>query len=209
MQKCRGEYIRWSEECVWHAIGSALAVVKVPPPDGGCIPAEDAISGIMLNSIGRDIWDLCDGTRTFEDIVSQLLAEYKGDTEKIRDDIQKTVSQLKEESFLTYEDTRKIYDQIKIILQKYVIWDDNVTWNDAQGIVTATNNDTGITIELTDEMGKFWKLCDGSKTISEIITLLEENGTINEDMPPSGFILLLKRLLRLSMVLMIDDQEVV
>ena len=76
-------------------------------------------------------------------------------------------------------------------------------------MVTVTHTDTGITIELTDEMGEFWKLCNGSKTISEIITFLEENGTINEDMPPSGFILLLKKLLKLSMVTMVDDQGAV
>jgi hypothetical protein len=208
MQKCKGKYIRWSEDCVWHSIGDALAVVKVSPPDGGYIPADDVISGIVLNSIGRDIWDLCDGTRTFESIINQLLEEYKGDPEKIRGDIQKTVSQLKKESFVTYEDTSKTYDQIKIFLQKYVTWNNHVSWKETNGMITATNSNTDITIELKDEMGVFWKLCDGSKTINEVITCLEEDGTINEDMPPSGFILLLKKLLKLSMVSVIDDQGV-
>jgi hypothetical protein len=200
MENSEGKYIRWSEDCVWNPVGDTLAVVKVPPPDIGCVITEEVISGIVLNSIGRDIWDLCNGTRTFEDIVSQLLAEYKGDTEKIRDDIQTTVSQLKEESFLTYEDTSKAYNPVTLPLQGYPVWGDNVIWNEIEGKIMAINDDTGVPFELKDEMGELWKLCDGSITIGEIMTRLEEKGTINEDMPPGGFTLFLKQWLALGLL---------
>ena len=200
MDKFEGKYIRWSEECVWNPIGDALAVVKVPPPDIESVITDDTFSGIMLNSIARDIWDLCDGTRTFENIVDQLLGEYKGEPEKIREDIQKTVSQLKKESFVTYEDTIKVYESGTLLLQGYPVWSDNVIWNEIEGKIMAINEDTGVPFELKDEMRELWKLCDGSKTIKEIITCLEENGTINEDMPLGGFTLFLKQWIALGLV---------
>lgn len=194
------KYIRWSESCVWQPIGDTLAIVKVPPPESGFGFGDDMVPGMMLNVVGRDIWDLCDGTRTFDSIVDQLLEEYKGDPEKIRENVKKAIENLEKEGFLTFEDNSNVYDVLNLPLSGYPVWNDTVIWNEIEGQVMAMNDETGVPLKLTDEMAELWKLCTGSHTVNEVITLLEDKGFINEDMPPAGIKLALKQWIKLGMV---------
>lgn len=82
-------YIRWSEDCVWHSSDNSITIAKFPNLQPGLIREEEKIPGMKLNEVGRDIWDLCDGTRTLDGIVNQLLEEYEGDPVKIRKDVEK------------------------------------------------------------------------------------------------------------------------
>jgi hypothetical protein len=191
-------YIRWSEDCVWHSSGNSITIAKFPNPQPGLIQEEEKILGMKLNEVGRDIWDLCDGTRTLDGIVNQLLKEYEGDPVKIREGVEKTILNLEEKRFLTYEETVKEYEQIELSPQEYLAWNDNTIWNEVEGHVVIMNNITGMSFDFPEELGESWKLCDGTKSVKEIFTTLEEEGIINEGVPASGFYLLFKQLIKLG-----------
>lgn len=55
---------------------------------------------LILNSTASDVWRLCDGEQTLDEIVDLLVGAYGGDREVIRIDVERTVSQLLEEGFL-------------------------------------------------------------------------------------------------------------
>lgn len=205
MEDIEKKYIRWSEHCVWQSFGDTLAVVGTLKPDPGLIPTEERGIGVRLNSLGRDIWELCDGSRTFNDMYEQLLEEYEGDPQKIKEDLQKSIQQLNQKGFLTYEDAPRPYERIEVAPDKYPYWDDNVLWNEVEGQVVAMNNETGVSFEFPKELGRLWKLCDGSKTVDDILDTLEKEGIIMEQRPPSMIKLLLKQLLKLGMVVMRDE----
>lgn len=206
MEDLKGKYIRWSEECVWQLFGTTLTIIKTLESSF----TGDKSSCVRLNETGRDIWDLCDGTKTFDVIVDQLLQEYKGESEKIRENVEKTISTLKEQGFLTYEEALKKYDMPeilseKVLPQKYPIWDDNVIWDEVEGHIVAMNNQTGLIFEVPDEAEDMWKLCDGKKKVDEILSILKEKGTINEEMPAFMFNLLFKRFIKLGLLSLRDE----
>ncbi len=207
MEDPQGKYIRWSENCVWQSFGDRVNIVKVTQPQPGLIPLEEKNLGVRLNPIGKDVWDLCDGTRSFEDIISCLLEEYEGDPEKIRKDTENLIATLNEREFLTYEDTPRAYNVIEVLSEKYLVWDDNVLWNEVEGQVIAMNNETGMSMEFPQELGEIWKLCDGKKAVKELFSSLEEKGIINEEQPSSGFSLLFKQFLKLRMLTLKDEPQ--
>jgi hypothetical protein len=205
MNDLEHKYIRWSDNCVWHPFGETLAVVNTATPDAGLIPAEDRTSGIQLNDVGRDVWELCDGSRTFETIYEQLLEEYEGDSGKIKADLKKMVINLEEKGFLTLEDAPREYESTEIDPDMYPYWDDNVLWNEMENQVLAMNNQTGVSFEFPEDLGKFWKLCNGKKTVSDILSTLGEKGVVNKTQSEDVFNLLLKQLIKLNMVVMRDS----
>lgn len=198
------KYIRWSEHCVWHFFSGSLTILKLSRIESGLIPEEEKSTEMRLNPEGKDLWDLCDGTRTINDIVKQLLEEYEGEPDEIRNDVQKTISNLKEKEFLTYEESIKEYDVAEVPPEKYVMWDDNVLWKEVEGQVIAMNNETGLSFEFPSESGEVWKLCDGTRSAGEIISVLEGKGLVNEDAPSGEFYLLFKQLVKLGMVTLRD-----
>jgi hypothetical protein len=198
------KYIRWSEDCVWHPLGGFLTILRVTKGEPGLIPTEEKSPGVRLNEVGKDIWGLCDGTRSFDDIVSQLLEEYEGEPEEIREGINKVISDLKERDFITYEDEIKDYNLVEVPPGKYLVWDDNVLWNEMEGQVITMNNETGMSFEFPKELGEVWKLCDGTRTVQEIISVLKEKGTVTEGELSGGFYLLFKQLVKLQMITVAD-----
>ncbi|MGC1120745.1 MAG: PqqD family peptide modification chaperone [Candidatus Methanofastidiosia archaeon] len=204
MKDLEHKYIRWSDNCVWQAFGDTLAVVQTTTPEAGLIPAEDHTPGIQLNDVGKDVWELCDGSKTFTAIYEQLLEEYEGDPGKIEEDLRKTVTKLKEKEFLTFEDTPREYESTEISPGMYPYWDDNVLWNEVENQVLAMNNQTGVSFEFPEDLGKFWKLCDGKRTVGEILATLEEKGLVDETRSRNVFNLLLRQLIKLNMIVMRD-----
>lgn len=202
MEDVKGEYIRWSEDCVWQSIGTILIAIKT---SGSELFTEDKSSSVTLNETGRAIWNLCDGTKTLDVIIDHLLEEYEGDPEQIRENVEKTLQTLKEQGFLTYEETPEEYDIFKISPHTYPIWDENVTWNETEGHVVAMNNQTGRIVPVPDEAGDMWKLCDGKKTVDEILSILREKGAITEEMPAVKFKLLFKQLVKLELLALKDE----
>ena len=198
------KYIRWADACVWHPLGGSLTILRVTKGEPGLIPTEEKSPGVRLNEVGKDIWDLCDGTRSFDNIVNQLLEEYEGEPEEIREGINKVISDLKVRDFITYEDEIKDYHVVEVPPGKYLAWDDNVLWNEMEGQVIAMNNETGISFEFPKELGEVWKLCDGTRSVQEIISVLKEKGTVTEGELSGGFYLLFKQLVKMQMITVAD-----
>lgn len=204
MEEFTGKYICWSNDCVWQSFGATMCILRVSDPEPGLIPVEEKSPGVTLSTGGKDIWELCDGTRTVETIINQLLEEYEGEPEEIRENVKDVILTLVEKKFVTLEEKPKKGDEIKILPQQYVVWQDNVIWNEVEGQVLAMDNETGTSFEFTVESGELWKLCDGRKSIKEMLSILEERGIINEDMPASSYILLVKRFVKFGMLLVKD-----
>lgn len=205
MEETREKYIRWSEDCVWQAFGDTATIMRVSQQIPELIPTEKKSPGVRLNEVGKDIWDLCDGTRSIDRIVSDMTEEYEGDLERIRSGVENAISELVGKGFLTWEDEVKPYCILEIPLDKYVIWDDNVLWNEVEGQVIAMNNETGISFEFTNELGEIWKLCDGKKTANEIFSTIKEKKITDENASLNGFTLLLKQFVKLGMLTLKDE----
>ncbi|MBU7013937.1 MAG: PqqD family protein [Theionarchaea archaeon] len=205
MKDLEHKYIRWSDNCVWQSFGETLAVLHTLMPDAGLIPAENVTPRIQLNDVGKDVWELCDGTRTFKTIFEQLLEEYEGDPEKIEENLRKTAIELEKKGFLSFEDTPKEYEYTDINPEMYPYWDDNVLWNEVENQVLAMNNQTGVSFEFPEDLGKLWKLCDGKSTLREILVILEREGGVDKPHPKNMVHLLLKQLIKLNMIVMRDS----
>lgn len=63
------------------------------------------ISGMMhqLNLLGGMIWNLCDGTRTFSQLVSEIKQEFDVEEEVVRADVREFVDDLIERKWLGYD----------------------------------------------------------------------------------------------------------
>jgi pyrroloquinoline quinone biosynthesis protein D len=63
------------------------------------------ISGMMhqLNLLGGMIWNLCDGSRGIDELVSELQLEFDVDAETLRADVQDFIDELLERGWLTYD----------------------------------------------------------------------------------------------------------
>jgi hypothetical protein len=55
---------------------------------------------VVLNATASDVWRLCDGEHTFDEIVALLASTYQSDPGVLRDDVRTTIDQLVEEGFL-------------------------------------------------------------------------------------------------------------
>lgn len=61
-------------------------------------PRDESV--LVLNPTASDVWRLCDGEQTFEEIVSMLAAAYGTEAAAIRADVQRTIEQFASEGFL-------------------------------------------------------------------------------------------------------------
>ena len=203
MEDLKGRYIRWSEACVWQPFGTSLAILRVPLPDSP--PLQKDEQGLKLNTTAKDIWNLCDGTRTFEGIITQLLKEYQGEPERIRENAEKIVSMLLEQGFLTSEDAPRFYAVCEISPHKFAIWSNNVIWNEVENQVVALNNSTGMALPIPDEASGMWKACNGKNPVEDILSTLKSEGLITEKMPLAKFKLLLKQWIKLGFITLKDE----
>jgi hypothetical protein len=61
-------------------------------------PIEEQVT--ILNGTASDVWYLCDGTMTVDDIVGTLASSYQVDGGHIRDDVVATIDRLNEAGLL-------------------------------------------------------------------------------------------------------------
>lgn len=54
----------------------------------------------MLNATASDVWRLCDGEQTLDEIVDLLASAYQAEVSVIRPDVEKTIAELVEAGFL-------------------------------------------------------------------------------------------------------------
>lgn len=64
--------------------------------DDDSLVAFDPTSGQthIMNDVGKDIVDLCDGSKCFEDIISLLQKQYDAPEDEIRNDIREYLAEL-------------------------------------------------------------------------------------------------------------------
>jgi len=62
-------------------------------------PATEQVT--ILNGTASDVWLLCDGEHTAEEITKLLAASYDVDEDEIRDDVSSTIDRLYESGLLT------------------------------------------------------------------------------------------------------------
>lgn len=55
---------------------------------------------VVLNATASDVWRLCDGEHSLDEIVDLLAAAYRTSPDVLRDDVRATVDQLQSEGFL-------------------------------------------------------------------------------------------------------------
>ncbi len=55
---------------------------------------------LVLNATASDVWRLCDGEQTLDEIVDLLVMAYGADVAVIRRDVEQTIDHLIEEGFL-------------------------------------------------------------------------------------------------------------
>jgi hypothetical protein len=63
----------------------------------------DTGNAVSLNSVGRFIWEVADGNRSVEDIISQIKENFSGVPESIDDDVLKLIKVLRQSGFFGYE----------------------------------------------------------------------------------------------------------
>ena len=56
---------------------------------------------LVLNATASDIWRLCDGEQTVDEIVELLASAYEVPADDIREEVNRTLERLIEEEFLT------------------------------------------------------------------------------------------------------------
>ncbi|GIU91959.1 MAG: hypothetical protein KatS3mg011_0865 [Acidimicrobiia bacterium] len=61
-------------------------------------PSRESVT--VLNTTAADIWRLCDGSLTLDEVVERLAAAYGTSAEQIRGDVARTVGRLVEEGLL-------------------------------------------------------------------------------------------------------------
>ena len=82
-------------------VGPAIASVLETELDGDIglyNPVEEQVT--VLNGTASDVWYLCDGTMTVDEIVDTLASSYQVDSGQIRDDVVATIEQLNEAGLL-------------------------------------------------------------------------------------------------------------
>ena len=55
---------------------------------------------LVLNATASDVWRLCDGEQTFDQIVALLAGAYGIEASTIKPDVERTIKQLVDEGFL-------------------------------------------------------------------------------------------------------------
>lgn len=196
-------YVRWVKNCVWQTFGETLLILNASKQDPTLFSG-DEYPGVMLNETAKDIWELCDGTRTLEDICGELLELYGGDTAVICDSAADTISALKDAALIEFLETPDKYDQIELPPQKYAVPSSAVQLQGKDNRVSAHDNKTDTTFEFSTEISTLWKLCDGSRSIRQILDKLSELDLINEDQPAGRMKLVIKQLIHYGLLELSD-----
>jgi hypothetical protein len=55
---------------------------------------------VVLNATASDVWRLCDGEQTLDEIVDLLASAYQAEASVIRPDVEKTIADLVDAGFL-------------------------------------------------------------------------------------------------------------
>jgi GeoRSP system PqqD family protein len=100
------EVFRRRPGLVWREEKEARREVLASLEEGGDVVDEGTLilvdSGQVfeLNLLGADIWKLCDGRRTVEDVVHDLLDRYDVELDELEGDVRAFLSQMEEKGWM-------------------------------------------------------------------------------------------------------------
>lgn len=57
---------------------------------------------LVLNAVGAGVWHLCDGSRTVDDIVTEILAALPADRPRVQADVEAFLRELKSSGLITF-----------------------------------------------------------------------------------------------------------
>lgn len=162
------KYVRWSNRTVWEDYGGRTVVVRLFEPES---MSPQTIEARTLNMEASDVWKLCDGTRTINDVISVLIEEYDVDRSVLELDVMDMIKQLVRDKFLILEDAPK-----KVIRKEYLTDErfkksDNVIWNELEGRLYLMDTRTTTIVTLPRETANVWKLCDENHALKDIINI--------------------------------------
>jgi hypothetical protein len=72
---------------------------------------------------------------------------------------------------LTFEEPSSPCEVLTILPHMYVIWNENIIWDEVEGHMIAMDNYTGKALTIPDEAREMWKLCSGEKSVGEILSI--------------------------------------
>lgn len=178
-KKIKNAYPRWDDGCITQDLADeGLLVLKIRKLRirGSVQYVSESIS---LNREGKDVWKLCDGKNTTEEIISKLHKEYIVNKAVLAGDVIKMIENLLNKGYLTLERKKKSVRQ-RIGLEGYPHYKNNLTWKtlDENFVVMSMKN--GAFFTFPKEMERLWNLCDGNNSMKHILVKAKKmNSLIN------------------------------
>lgn len=84
---CRNE-----KECIWRVIDNETVIF-----------AEDGQWLHQLNGIGHEIWNMCDGTVSIEEITNKICDEFEVENSTALNDVLSFIKELSHKNLITYK----------------------------------------------------------------------------------------------------------
>jgi hypothetical protein len=166
-EKIKKLYPRRDDRCVTQdSVDGELLVLKI---EKSRIRGYDhyAFKGISLNREGKDVWKLCDGMNTIEEIISKLHGEYIVDKVTLVDDLIKMIENLLNEGYLSLEKRKKVVRRIN--LESYPHYKDDIIWRTFDENFVILNMKNSALFTFPRKIEKLWKLCNGRNNIKHIL----------------------------------------
>ncbi|MBU7015795.1 MAG: PqqD family protein, partial [Theionarchaea archaeon] len=161
-------YIRWSEDSIWDERDGRVLICRLPELDF----AADLRIGknlIWLNREGSRVWNLCDGTRTLEGIISLLLDAHTVEHAVLEKDVTDLVHTLYHRGLIEFREEKASPPHMQSIDRGPLAWSESVVWNDMDEEVGILNCKDGSMIVLGSSERELWRMCDGTRTAKDII----------------------------------------
>ncbi|MBU6998339.1 MAG: radical SAM protein [Theionarchaea archaeon] len=172
-------YIRWSDTSVWEELEGRILICRLPELDFVAdLRLEEDL--IWLNHEGSQVWNLCDGTRTAEEIVLLLFDTHNVDYAVLKKDVTTLIQTLHRRGYLEFREEKAPYPHVQSIDQRFPTWSESVLWNDMEEEVGLLDCTDGTMVFLGPSEGELWKMCNGTRTMSDIIAQMRSGENLTK-----------------------------
>lgn len=118
---------------------------------------------------GRDAWIYCNGENTINNIINILQKIYKGNRKDIQNDFFKMIKTLSEEGYLSLEQSPNPA-RSQIDEKAYPKRNNDAIANIIEDNFIIMDMKTSEVYSFERELDYVWDMCDGSKTINDILS---------------------------------------
>ena len=167
-------FVRWRESCLWE--GDNRVKISV-------ILELNPIRATFVSFNGEEsrVWKCCDGSMILNEIIDRVIPLQQTNVSISRDYVIEFIKGLCDIGLLTLskqegEILHKSWGGDEIVKRNVYVDSD-----DEDGSVTILNNRTNLLTQLNHDWPLLWRLCDGTHTISQIVSELVTN---SRDMLP-------------------------